>query len=204
MFNKLQKKEFLLNGFIKIEEAFSPIIARQCADFVLEQIDDSELEIRREDGYIHIRENFADEPFPKLWTKKFESRIDSLLGKDNYFPITEWGWFPISFPGHAPKEKRPPETGWHLDGAPVQRLDDPEYAVICLCLFTDIDQWGGGTFIEAGAHREVIRFLADTDPDRRGVPHQDINDYMDSRDKKGTLVEINGKAGDVVLINPYP
>jgi ectoine hydroxylase-related dioxygenase (phytanoyl-CoA dioxygenase family) len=161
------------------------------------------LDIDREDGYIHIRESFSGEPFAALWNEKLESSVDSLLGKDEYFPITEWGWFPISFPGHAPKEKRAPEKGWHIDGEPLQRLDDPEYAVICLALFTDIDRWGGGTFIEAGSHREVIRFMAEADPHGRGVPHQDINDYMQNRGSGGEVVEINGKAGDVVLMNPY-
>lgn len=202
MLNKLQKTEFLLNGFIKIKEAFSPVIARQCAEFVLEQIDDPELNIDRTDGYVHIKENFSDDPFPSLWNEKLESCVDSLLGKDNYFPITEWGWFPISFPGHAPDEKVVPDEGWHIDGEPLQRLDDPEYAVICLCLFTDIDAWGGGTFVEAGSHREVIRFMEAADPHGRGVSHQDINDYMHNR-FRGEVIEINGRAGDVVLMNPY-
>jgi len=203
MLNQRQKTEFLLNGFLHIKEAFNPVVARRCAEFVLEQIDDPELDIDRETGYAHIKENFSDDPFSTLWSEKLESCVDSLLGKNNYQAITEWGWFPISFPEHAPKEKVAPEEGWHIDGEPLQRLDDPEYAVICLCLFTDIDAWGGGTFIESASHKEVIRFMASSDLHGRGVPHQCINDYMQNRCSKGEVVEINGKAGDVVLMNPY-
>lgn len=202
MLNELQKTEFSLNGFIKIKEAFNPVVACQCADFVLEQIDDPELDIDREDGYIHIKECFSDDPFLSIWNEKFQSCVDSLLGKNNYHHGTEWGWFPISFPGYAPNEKVVPEVGWHIDGEPLQRLDDPEYAVICLCLFTDIDRWGGGTFIEVGSHKKVIRFMAAADPHGQGVLHQDINDYMHNR-SRGEVVEINGKAGDLVLMNPY-
>ncbi|MGI8468687.1 MAG: phytanoyl-CoA dioxygenase family protein [Pyrinomonadaceae bacterium] len=203
MLNQLQKAEFLHNGFLQVKKAFNPVIARQCAKFVLERIDDPELDIDREIGYIHIKENFSDDPFSGLWSKKLESCVDSLLGKSNYQAITEWGWFPVSFPGHAPKEKVAPEDGWHIDGEPLQQLDDPEYAVICLCLFTDIKAWGGGTFIETASHKDVIRFMAAAERRGRGVPHKSINDYMQNRRFKGETVEINGKAGDVVLMNPY-
>jgi len=202
MLDKLQKTEFRLKGFLHITEAFDLAIARQCAAFVLKQIDNPELDINRENGYVHIRESFSDEPFPSLWSEKLESCVDSLLGKDNYFPITEWGWFPISFPGFAPNEKVMPDVGWHIDGAPLQRLDDPEYAVVCLCLFTDIDAWGGGTLIEVASHKEVIRYMASADPHGKGVFHKDINEYMHGRLRRET-VEINGKAGDIVLMNPY-
>ncbi len=202
MLSEPQKTEFLLNGFLQIKKAFDPAVARQCGTFVLEQIDDPELDVEREKGYIHIKEIFSDDPFPSLWNKKLESCVDSLLGKNNYHAITEWGWFPISFPGHAPSKKVVPDEGWHIDGEPRQKLDDPEYAVVCLCLFTDIDAWGGGTFIEVGSHREIIRYMAAADPRGRGIPHKDINDYMHNH-LRGKVVEINGKAGDVVLMNPY-
>jgi len=111
MLNQRKKTEFLLNGFLHIKEAFNPVVAHRCAEFVLEQIDDPELDIDRETGYAHIKENFSDDPFSTLWSEKLESCVDSLLGKNNYQAITEWGWFPISFPEHAPKEKVAPEEG---------------------------------------------------------------------------------------------
>ncbi len=202
MLNQLQKTEFLVNGFLQIKGAFDPAIARRCAAFVLEQIDDPELDVERENGYIHIKENFSDDPFSSLWNEKLESCVNSLLGENNYHAIAEWGWFPISFPGHAPNEILVPDEGWHIDGEPYQKLDDPEYALVCLCLFTDIDAWGGGTFIEVASHREVIHYMAAADPHGQGVSHKDINDYMHNR-LRGETVEINGKAGDIVLMNPY-
>ena len=203
MINELQKTEFLLNGFLHIREAFNPVIARRCAEFVLEQIDNPELDIDRETGYVHIKESFSDKPFSGIWNEKMQHSVDSLLGENNYYPISDWGWFPVSFPGHAPDKKVVPETGWHIDGEDCQKLDDPEYAVICLCLFTDIDAWGGGTFIEVASHKQVIHYMATTDPHGRGVLHEDINNFMHGRLNKGETVEINGKAGDIVLMNPY-
>ena len=203
MINELQKTEFLHKGFLHIKEAFSPAIAHQCAAFVLEQIDNQELDIDRETGYVHIKEAFSTEPFLKIWNEKIQQCVDGLLGEDAYYPITEWGWFPVSFPGYAPNEKVVPDEGWHIDGEHWQRLDDPEYAVICLCLFTDIDDWGGGTFIEVASHKQVIRYMASADLHGRGVLHEDINDHMHGRLIRGDVVEITGKAGDIVLMNPY-
>jgi hypothetical protein len=203
MISEPQKTEFLHQGFLHITEAFDPLIAHQCAAFVLEQIDNPDLDIDREAGYVHIKEAFPTPPFPNIWNGKIQRCVDALLGENDYHPITEWGWFPVSFPGHAPNEMVAPEVGWHIDGEHCQRLDDPEYAVICLCLFTDVDAWGGGTFIEVASHKQVIRYMAGAGPSGRGVLHEDINDYMHGRPLRGEVVEISGKAGDIVFMNPY-
>ncbi len=203
MIGESQKISLLDHGFLHIREAFDPIVAHQCAEFVLEQIDDPNLDIVREAGYVHIQEAFSTGPFRNLWNEKIQQCVDDLLGKDNYHPITEWGWFPISFPGYAPAKRIVPAVGWHIDGEALHRLDDPEYAVICLGLFSDIDAWGGGTFIEVTSHKQVIRYMANSDPHGRGVPHDDINAYMQSRTDMGEVVEITGKAGDIVLMNTY-
>jgi hypothetical protein len=202
MLNELQKNEFLLKGFLGIKEAFDPAVAQQCARFVLEQIGNPELDIDRKDGYIHVKESFSTGPFQRIWNGRIQGCVDALLGVDNYHPITEWGWWPISFPGYAPDEKVVPSEGWHIDGEDYHKLDDPEYAIICLCLFTNINPWGGGTFVEVASHREVIHYMATQGPQGEGVLHQDINNYMQSR-LRGDTVEITGAAGDVVLMNPY-
>jgi len=202
MLNESQKAEFLFKGFLPITGTFSPAIAQQCAAFVLGQIDNPELDVDIGTGYVHIKESFSDGPFPSVWNQKIQDCVDSLLGEDNYHPITEWGWWPISFPGYAPDKRIEPREGWHIDGEGYQKLDDPAYAIICLCLFTDIEPWGGGTFLEVASHREVIRFMATRDPQGKGILHQDINDHMQSR-LRGETIEVTGKAGDVVFLNPY-
>jgi hypothetical protein len=190
------------NGFVAIREAFPRQLALDCAAHILRVRDAPGLDREIIPGYVHLRENFDDGPFQHLWNQRLASAVDGLLEKGAYHLNPGWGWWPISFPGYAPSKKVEPEVGWHIDGEPLQRLGDPEYAVILLCLFSDIDRWGGGTFIEQGSYRKVVRFMHQRQQIVAQVPHSEINDFM-HRQVRGPSVEVTGHAGDVILMHPY-
>lgn len=193
--------EFVTRGFVVFRNAFDQQVAACCGESVLERCEDPALDIARETGYVHIKESFDGEPFSSIWTPRLATAIDTLLAPAAYIPPDVWGWWPISLPGFAKGPVRIPEIGWHIDGTNSgdrHRLNDRE-AVILLGIFTPIDTWGGGTFIEIGSHLDSLRAIVD---ERDGIAHQDLNTLMNSRSQKGQVVEMTGQPGDMVIMHP--
>jgi hypothetical protein len=202
MLSKREITDFCERGFVLVPQAIPGDRAQACREAVLSRLGEPGLDRVDQPGYVWIRDCFADGPFSGLWSPRLRESVDCLLGAGAYIPPTSWGWWPISYPGHSPSEHQEPSEGWHIDGDDRHSLDDPTRAVILICLFSDIAPWGGGTFVEIGSHRKVIRHIAKYEALAGAVPHQEVNDFMHGRER-GACVEITGAMGDVVLMHPY-
>lgn len=110
------------------------------------------------------------------------------------------GWWMITFPNQS----MPPWEAagkWHVDGAAYQHhIDSKESGLLAIFLFSDIAPGEGGTALSAGSHHEIARMLAQHEP--RGLKGGEVS-FRARKFPRRRVVEVNGKAGDVMLVHPF-
>jgi len=165
-----QIKQFIHEGFVKIESAFPREVA-----------DDGRAILWRDTG--------CDEADPTTWTKPvirlgaygqepftkaantpvLHQAFDQLAGPGRWRPRSDLGTFPVRFP--SPDD--PGDAGWHVDSSfPPDAGDTKDYlnwrvnvvsrgrALLMLFLFSDVGEMDAPTRIRVGSHRDVARILA--------------------------------------------
>jgi hypothetical protein len=165
-----QIKQFIHDGFVKLERAFP----REVAD---------------EGRAILWRDTGCDEADPTTWTKPvirlgayeqepftkaantpvLHQAFDKLAGPGRWRPRSDLGTFPVRFP--SPDD--PGDAGWHVDSSfPPDSGDANDYlnwrinvfsrgrALLMLFLFSDVGEMDAPTRIRVGSHRDVARILA--------------------------------------------
>lgn len=150
--------------------------------------------------------------------------IEAIVGP-GFDPPKDWGSAFIAFPSAAPWDV--PHKGWHIDANYRSPLF-PAGGVKTLALIGDVNSRGGGTQVLNGSHRLVSNWFRRHPPppgaksaelrDRlRAHPYIDaLLTYRDSErrierfmrateDDQGVplkVVELTGRAGDVILMHP--
>ena len=154
--------------------------------------------------------------------------IDGILGPKNWRKPADWGQFLLSFPVADRPWTVPPEI-WHTD----YEFDKPMNQIGGLLVFSflsDVAPEAGGTMVISGSHQITLKFLESntmvnrtkmkdvrkaimvSDPWLESLSGFDntenrIEKFMRSESNvQGTMVkvvELSGKAGDVVLGHPW-
>src|SRR4051794_7324566 len=113
-FTENQILNFINDGFIRLDNAFSTEIADECRA-ILWQV--SGCNPNNPDTWTQpvIRIGELDNvPFKKAAnTPLLLKAFDQLAGRGNWIPRTTLGSFPIRFPGKA----KAMDTGWHVDAS---------------------------------------------------------------------------------------
>src|SRR6476620_2194502 len=143
-----QINQFILDGFIKIENAFPTELAEECRTILWEatQCDPNNAATWTQ-PVIRIGEIGLD-PFRKAAnTTILHNAFDQLAGKGKWLPRETLGSFPIRFPN----DLLAVDTGWHVD-ASFQGEDAGNYlewrinvnskgrALLMLFLFSDVGE----------------------------------------------------------------
>ena len=155
--------------------------------------------------------------------------MDAIFGAQKWAPPKDWGQALVTFPTTAPWAI--PWHVWHLDHS-YQYPRDAIRGVNLFTFLSDVEPRGGGTLVVRASHRLVDRFVGSvcglstkkmkvlrkqfnaTDPwwmeltaggdgsdaDRR-QRFMDVDTNIDGIDVR--VVELTGKAGDVVLGHPW-
>ena len=204
-----QIADFIADGFVRIDSAFSADTAAACRDILWKAagVDPDEPQtwtkpVIRLGGY-------SDPPFraaanaPALVTA-----YDQLVGKGRWLAPGGLGTFPIRFP--SPDD--PGDTGWHVDASIAG--DDPNdffsvrvnrvsqgRALLMLFLFTETGELDAPTKIRVGSHKAFARLLADKGS--RGVSLRELID--EGYDWAAGLPEVlaTGGPGTVYLCHPF-
>jgi hypothetical protein len=161
-------EQFMERGWVKVEAAFSQIDALACQDFLWEKL--SERGVEKEstfswkDSMLYIREAYQSPEFDKCNTQRLAGAIEDLVGEGRWTERdasnVTWGWWPVNFSFGSEQEWSIPTRGWHWDGIHFRHfVDSPNQGLLCLCLFSEIGEHGGGTLIAEGSHKVVARFL---------------------------------------------
>jgi hypothetical protein len=206
----VQRDQFLHEGFVKLENAFSLEIAADARTILWRETGcdphDPTTWIR---AVIRLGD-FAQEPFRSAAnTPTLHAAFDDLVGVDRWIPRDSLGGFPIRFP--HPED--PGDTGWHVDAsfAPPHPVDSyldwrvnlrsKGRALLMLFLFSDIGSKDAPTRVRRGSHLFVPRLLAPAGED--GMSAMELGAAAARVTNKLPETLATGAAGTVYLCHPF-
>ncbi|MER6273350.1 phytanoyl-CoA dioxygenase family protein [Streptomyces sp900105755] len=199
---------FLTDGFVKIEGAFPPRVAEDCARLLW-----------RETGY--------DPADPGTWTDPvvwvagmaqgpfaaavnspaLHAAFDLLVGEGRWVPRYSLGSFPLRFP--HPEE--PDDAGWHIEGSYLPEgvesrwyhanLRSRDRALLMLFLFSEVTDQDAPTRIRVGSHLDVPAVLEPYGEE--GVSMLEIAPKIVDASAHRPLAYATGRPGDVYLCHPF-
>lgn len=161
-----QVQSFIDDGFVKIENAFSAVLAKQGRDELWTDIGLSPDEPEKWVQPV-IRVGFKSSlPFIEAAnTPQLHKAYDHLVGKDRWLTPEGLGTFPIRFPS----PESPGDDGWHVDVSfGTANPDFMEWranvkssgrALLMLFLFSDVGPDDAPTKIRKGSHSIIAREL---------------------------------------------
>ncbi len=202
-----QIAQFIDQGFIKIENAFSKEIADECRAILWNATGCNPSDPTSwTEPVIRIGE-LTNPPFIEAGNTPRLLKAFYQLAGDNWIKKESMGSFPIRFP----VKKEAIDTGWHVDaGFPGEHIQDyfqwriniksRGRALLMLFLFSDVTDADAPTLIKIGSHKDVSRLL---------MPYGDSGrSFSELADKLSDLpsrpiASATGSAGTVYLCHPF-
>ena len=203
---------FVDRGFVRLQNAFPPEAAAAVRNFLwrdrlqpagIARSDPSTWVLRHGIPEVFAAEAGGVGMWSDVLTARLHAGIDQILGEGRWAkPELGCGWWVVSFPG---QEAPPwgPSGRFHVDGAHFRHFPhSKEQALLPIFLFSDIGEGEGGTALAAGSHSRVAQLLLEHE--REGLPGGELTRRaLKLPGVLDDLVEVNGKAGDVVLLHPF-
>ncbi len=210
--SSLDLEEFEITGLIAVPAAFSDDTAKRCEKVILDALQAENGVSLSDPGKVrHSVSRRAHPEFDAILTPKLADAFDTLAGQDkwNSDHLATHGNFWVTFPGfHGDEWKVPAGHGrWHIDLGYESRdsfvLTDGNCAFVAAFLVTDSRRDGAPTVAIPGSHRLIARLLhlAQRPVDRFEMVAF-CEGYATSRAVAKTVVQMTGKAGDVVIMHP--
>jgi hypothetical protein len=203
-----QVDDFINNGFIKIENAFSAEIAKECREILWKQTGCSQDNLATWTTPVVRIGELGNEPFVKAAnTPILHAAFDQLVGIDNWHPKQTLGSFPIRFPSKEPAN----DTGWHVDASfagqdPTDffgwriNINSKGRGLLMLFLFSDVTESDAPTILKVGSHLDVGKIL---EPDgESGLSFMELAGKLDAISDRSETVA-TGTAGTVYLCHPF-
>ena len=203
-----QIESFITLGFIKIENAFSAEIAKECREILWRETGCSPDKPETwKQPVVRIGE-LGDDPFIIAANSPvLHAAFDQLVGKGNWHPRKTLGSFPIRFPSKEPAN----DTGWHVD-ASFAGEDPTDYfewrinfhskgrGLLMLFLFSDVTEDDAPTVLKVGSHLDVAKML---EPEgEKGLSFMELAGKLDAIPERQETVA-TGMAGTVYLCHPF-
>ncbi|MBO9617163.1 MAG: phytanoyl-CoA dioxygenase family protein [Dyadobacter sp.] len=206
--NSQQIDQFITEGFIRIDHAFSAEIAGQARDILW-----NDLSLDRNNPATWTRPvirqgMYAQGPFvASANTPVLHAAFDRLVGAGKWLPCRSMGTFPVRFPS----DEDPGDAGWHVDASfpgndPANFLDwrvnihSKGRGLLMLFLYSDVGEHDAPTRIRVGSHMDVARALAPEG--ETGLSFMELAGKLDSMPER-EIVWATGKAGTVYLCHPF-
>ncbi|WP_309084047.1 phytanoyl-CoA dioxygenase family protein [Chelativorans sp.] len=202
-----QVQDFVEDGFVKVENAFSSELAKQCRDELWRDIGLSPDEPQSWTRPVIRVGSKSSAPFIEAAnTPTLQKAYDRLAGEGRWLTPQGLGTFPIRFPS----PEAPGDDGWHVD---MSFGDSPDFmewrvnvkssgrALLMLFLFSDVGPDDAPTRIRKGSHRTIAREL---------LPYGDAGATLRQLSAEGYASTENcevelatGSAGTVYLCHPF-
>lgn len=204
-----QIESFVADGFVRIDNAFSPELAEQCLKILWKDTGVDRNDPKTWTKPVIRLGGYAQEPFRAAAnTPTLTAAYDQLVGPGRWQAPGGLGTFPIRFP--SPDD--PGDAGWHIDASIAG--DDPNdffsvranivskgRALLMLYLFTETGVDDAPTRIRVGSHKAFALHIADKG--ERGVSLRDL--INENYDWAAGLPEVlaTGSPGTVYLCHPF-
>jgi hypothetical protein len=203
-----QVQNFIDDGFVKIEDAFSTRLAKQCRDELWADIGLSPDEPENWIQPVVRVVSKASTPFIEAAnTPLLRNAYDQLVGDRRWLAPKGLGTFPIRFPSPDP----PGDDGWHVDMS--FGSDNPDFmewranvkssgrALLMLFLFSDVGRDDAPTKIRKGSHVTIARELLPYGEAGATLRQISADGYASTEDCEVELA--TGTAGTVYLCHPF-
>ncbi|KRP96274.1 phytanoyl-CoA dioxygenase [Bradyrhizobium yuanmingense] len=203
-----QVQTFIDDGFVKLENAFSTDLAKQCRDELWADIGLSPDEPEHWTQPVVRVGAKATPPFIEAAnTPRLHKAYDQLAGEGRWLAPRGLGTFPIRFPS----SQSPGDDGWHVDMSfGTAHADFMEWranvkssgrALLMLFLFSDVGNDDAPTRIRKGSHAAIARELLPHGEAGATLRQLAADDWASSRDCEVELA--TGKPGTVYLCHPF-
>ncbi|MFY9808013.1 MAG: hypothetical protein WAK86_12200 [Pseudonocardiaceae bacterium] len=107
-------RQFIADGFVKIEKAVPSDVAQACAELLWAEIGQDPDDAATWTQPVHWVGDMAQEPFVQAANAGvLQDAFDALVGPGRWVPRSSLGSFPLRFP--HPDE--PDDAGWHVEGS---------------------------------------------------------------------------------------
>lgn len=203
-----QVQNFIEDGFVKIENAFSSDLASRCREELWEDIG---LSPDRPEHWIRPVVRVASKATPPFIeaanTSLLRLAYDQLVGEGRWLAPSGLGTFPIRFPSR----EAPGDDGWHVDMSfDTANADFMEWranvmssgrALLMLFLFSDVGTDDAPTRIRKGSHAFIVRELLPYGEAGATLRQLAADDWASTRDCEIELA--TGAAGSVYLCHPF-
>ena len=204
MLSESQLNQFIEDGFIKIEGAFSKDIAAAGREILWEDTGCNPNDASTWTRPVVRLGDYAQEPFRQAAnTPILHSAFDQLAGKGRWFPRGSLGTFPIRFPS----DEDPGDAGWHADasfygsdGSMRLNYKSRGRLLLMLFLFSDIEMDDAPTRILVGSHLDIPALLKPAGEE--GLSFIELAQKF-SLTLERKLVYATGAAGTVYLCHPF-
>lgn len=202
-----QIQDFITDGFVRLDHAFSGDLARRCRDELW-----SDIGLSPDDpaGWtepvIRVAAK-ASAPFVEAAnTARLHRAYDQLVGEGRWAAPPGLGTFPIRFPTERPTG----DDGWHID---VSFGDSPDFmewraniqsrgrALLMLFLLSDVGADDAPTRIRVGSHAIIARELLPHGEAGASLRRLAADGFATSRDCEVRFA--TGSAGTVYLCHPF-
>jgi hypothetical protein len=208
----LSVDDFVADGFVRIEGAFSPAVAAECRDALWEQLPETPGEPdswQRPVARIGYQAGGCFEA--SVNTEALRVAFDALVGAGRWMARSDVGTFAVRFPS----SEAPGDDGWHIDSSfpPLDPADhgDPfawrvnvasrGRCLLMLMLFSDVDQEDAPTRLRRGSHRATARLLAPHGEE--GLTMIEASQRAAEATASHDVALATGRAGDVYLCHPF-
>lgn len=209
MLSSEQIEQFIVDGYVRIDQAFSRGLAEQARAILWRDLGCSETDPTAWTRPVIRLAGYTDPPFVSAAnTPKLTRAFDQLVGPDRWVPMGGIGTFPIRFPTTQPDTG---DTGWHIDvsfpGPDSKPLDYSTWlvninsknrALLVLFLFSDIGKHDAPTRIRVGSHRTIAQFLRSAG--ENGIGLKDFNFSTTASCEEAVAT---GEEGTVYLCHPF-
>jgi hypothetical protein len=204
-----EKDQFVHDGFVRIEHAFSPETAAEARAILWRDTGCDPNDRSTWTRPVIRLGDYAQEPFRiAVNAPTLHAAFDDLVGKGRWVPRQSLGGFPIRFP--HPED--PGDTGWHIDASfPPENPGESYFewrvnvrsdgrALLMLFLFSDVGEDDAPTRIRLGSHRVVARLLAPAGDS--GMSMMEISRAAAAATEGLRETTATGRAGTVYLCHP--
>jgi hypothetical protein len=206
--NSQQIDQFITQGFIRIDHAFTPEIAVQVRNILW-----NDLGLDRNDPstwtkpVVRLGMYSHDSFVASANTPVLHAAFDQLVGEGKWLPCRSMGTFPVRFPS----DEDPGDAGWHVDASfpgddPANflawrvNINSKGRGLLMLFLYSDVSERDAPTRIRIGSHADVARALQAEG--EAGLAFMELAGKLDTMPKR-EIAFVTGKAGTVYLCHPF-
>jgi hypothetical protein len=203
-----QISTFIADGFVRIDDAFTPELAHQVRAILWRAMGLSPDDPAGWTRPVVRLGMFTDPPFVAAAnTPRLHAAYDALVGPSRWHAPAAMGTFPVRFPS----ADDPGDAGWHIDASfGTDAADFMQWranvvsrgrALLMLFLFSDIGEDDAPTRIRIGSHRQIARQLLPHGEAGLTLGELAADGFAESADCPETLA--TGPAGTVYLCHPF-